>query len=125
MLEAMDDMLVGAGQGPGEEGAAEELEVEPAAGKEAAGANEALADDDADLEGALESVEEGMQALNVDDEVISQVSSCSLCLQEQPSFVAQPVLAVFARMSGSVPDHFLRLFSASTWSSVRAKHSAW
>lgn len=28
-------------------------------------------------------------------------------------------------MSGSVPDHFLRLFSASTWSSVRAKHSAW
>lgn len=76
MMQAICDMHVGAA-----EGAADKLEAEPAAEEEAAATSDAAADDDDDLEGALESVEEGMQALNVDDEVISQVSSCSLCLQ--------------------------------------------
>ena len=62
-------------RGPEDE-AGEELEAGPAAEgatEEVRAAAGAEADDDADLEGALESVEEGMQGLNVDDEVISQV----------------------------------------------------
>ncbi|KAK9846920.1 hypothetical protein WJX84_011053 [Apatococcus fuscideae] len=59
-------------RGPAED-AAEEVETAPAAvTSHEATAGEADIDDDAELEGALESVEEGMQALNVDDEVISQ-----------------------------------------------------
>ncbi len=72
-------------RGP-EDKAGEELQPSPEADGEAAAEDaEGVEDDDADLEGALESVAEGMQALNVDDEVISQVILNSRCSRLGPT----------------------------------------